>query len=435
MSQTTHDFFQYAVIGFFIFLAIVGTVFFALTRATGTGSGGAPVVVWGPDLGGAMQRVVNEYSGDKEILSGVSYVAKQKDALYQDLVEAIASGNGPDAVIFDARELLAYRDKITPISYATYPAATFSENFVDGASLLTDAQNVYALPIAVDPLVMFWNKDLFASAGVPSVPVDWENFVRVMPSLAEIRGNAEVARAAVAFGEYDNVSRAKEIVSTLLMQAGAKITTRDNTGFIADLGSGGGVKNTELALRFYTDFSNPIKTVYSWNKTFELSRDAFAHGKVALAGGLASDRVLIAKTNPNLSFGIASWPQSAGASNKVTYGTFYAIAVLKSSKNPSRAFSVAQIFSGAELSQPLAKALGFPSARRGFIPDDPSDPFGQTIVRSVAIPTCSFLAWLMRWFRVQNCQRKHLQQPNKNFALHCGDIRCLPRGVCGILEL
>ncbi len=390
----TRTFFQYAVLFFFGILGVTGIIFFALTRSTTSSTAVGSVVIWGPAFpsGEGFQKMVDEFSTKGASLEGVRYETKNADTLYSALTEALASGSGPDLVILDASSLLALRDKIIPITYKTYPLSQYQKNFIDGANVFTTSSDVlYALPIAVDPLVLFWNKDLFANAGLAQVPADWETFVRTVPLLTNIQNSSDVIQSAIAFGEYNNVLHAKEILSALFMQAGVSIVMKDSTGaLVSDLDKNDTTKNAELAVRFFTDFSNPVKTVYAWNKTFNRSREAFAENKVAMYGGFASELAVLPEINPNLNFGMALWPQSSAGTTKLTYGTIYGVAILKGSKNPQRALAVAEALSTKELAPSVQKAMGIPSTRRDSLVIQPNDPFSEVLMHSAVFSR----AWL-----------------------------------------
>ena len=65
-----------------------------------------------------------------------------------------------------------------------------------------------------------------------------------------------------------------------------------------------GVRVGESVLRFYTQFADPAKETYSWNKTFQNDKNAFISGKLAFYFGYASEYKDIQQKNPNLRFDI-----------------------------------------------------------------------------------------------------------------------------------
>jgi len=305
----------------------------------------------------------------------VNYVEKNPATYYGDLLEAIATGHGPDLVILDSSSVLPIRNKLYVLPYDTYPLRTFRDTYVEGSEIFTSSSGIYALPLAVDPLILFWNRDLFTDAAIAQVPKDWDTFVQMVPRLTVIQSGVDLIQGGIAFGEYNNVLHPKDIMSALFMQSGVSIVSAESGGYAVDINSSGNDRFPSLALRFYTDFSNPLKTVYSWNKTFTRSREAFAANKVAMYAGFTSEIPVLHDINPNLNFDISLWPQSTSNRNKLTYGKFYGVAVLASTRNSTRAFQVAYALAGSTAASTIAQVTGLPVTRRDALSNEPSNPF------------------------------------------------------------
>ena len=246
-----------------------------------------------------MNKIFTDLRKDNESFKLVSYVEKNPLTLYGDLLEAIATGNSPDLVLMNSSGLLPLRNKLYPISFQTFPLQNFRDTYVEGGDIFVLNDGIYALPLYVDPLVLYWNKDIFTKEAIAQVPKDWDTFVQLVPRLSKIIGGSDLVQSGIAFGEYDNVLHAKEIVSALLMQTGVSIVSQSSVGsFVSDISGGNSSLKPSLALTFYTSFSNPIKTVYSWNKTFDRSREAFAANKVAMYAGFVSEETSLVRNKP-----------------------------------------------------------------------------------------------------------------------------------------
>ena len=83
--------------------------------------------------------------------------------------------------------VLKNKDKISPIPFAYYPERDFRDNFVDISNLFIDQKNggLAAFPFLIDPMVMYWNKDLFSSAGISQPPQNWEDFSEDVKTFTE----------------------------------------------------------------------------------------------------------------------------------------------------------------------------------------------------------------------------------------------------------
>ena len=97
----------------------------------------------------------------------------------QTLIEALANGNGPDAIIIPQDSIVHYLDKIEPIPYQSFSQSAFKSAYITKAELFLGGNGVLAVPFSVDPLVMYWNRDLFANAGIAEPPQYWDEFLRL----------------------------------------------------------------------------------------------------------------------------------------------------------------------------------------------------------------------------------------------------------------
>src|SRR4029077_4237029 len=128
---------------------------------------------------------------------------KKSPATYQtDLLNAMAAGTGPDLFIVSQEELGAFGDKVLIIPYNTISQATYLGSYIDEGQLFLTSQGELALPFMVDPLVMYWNRDLFASAGQAQPPQYWTDLIALSPKITSLDNSQNVKRAAVALGQW-----------------------------------------------------------------------------------------------------------------------------------------------------------------------------------------------------------------------------------------
>jgi len=377
--------FQLAVISIFVAFIVIGVGAFALFGGVFGGGGIGAVTVWG-----TMPQETGDYlldslrSADKS-LQDVSYIEKGAGSYESTMLNAMASGAAPDLFLVTQEQLGAFSDKIITIPYGTVSQSQFTSSFVDEGQLFLTPQGSLGLPFMIDPLVMYWNRDLFGSAGIASAPVYWNDFLTLAPKMYSANSSQNITRSAVALGAWSNVAHAKEILSTLFMQAGEPITGRNSSGALMPV-FGNTPSNTsgnpaESALRFYTEFGNPSKTTYSWNRSLPRSDEAFIAGSLGVYFGFASEYKTLGERNPNLRFAVAVMPQLQ-AGNKSTYGTMTALAIPRAARNVAGAASVAQKLTGAPAAAVLAAYTGLPSARRDVALDTSvstvSDVFAQS---------------------------------------------------------
>ena len=373
------------------FLLVGGIIIFALYGGAGGNSSNVvgPVVVWGTVDTGVMGTLLDNLRQTDKTFQGVTYVQKKTTTYKDDLINALASGTGPDLFLVSQSDVVSFSDKLTTIPYTATPQASFESSFIDEAQLFETPQGLLAMPFTVDPLVMYWNKNLFASAGVAQPPRYWKEFLPLAPKITSIDAGSTVHRSAVALGEWSNIRHAKDILSTLFIQAGDTIVARQADGSLTTTfntaSAGNGTSQAESALLFYSEFADPAKTTYSWNRSLPNSFSAFVAGDLAVYMGLASDYRLLLAANPNLSFGVALLPQIEGNSVHATFGEMNALAVARNAKNPQGALTVALALAGAPAQTALLEQTGLPTVRRDLVIDTSNNAAGAVFVQSALI--------------------------------------------------
>lgn len=360
--------FQLILIGVFGIFILVGVLIFAFYR--GAGEAQVPVVVWGTMPLESFSYVISTLPISKDKTVSVSYVYKPEVRFDKDFIEALASSVGPDIIFLNQDSILAQRNKLYVIPYQSMPERTFKDTYIEESELFLDSTGVVAVPVTVDPLMMYWNRDIFSSEGVAQPPKYWDEFFNLSRQFTKKDGALNITRATVPFGEYSNVTNAKEILSTLMMQAGSPIVARDQNGYrsaLSDNPVSSAVMPAISALNFYTDFSNPTKTHYSWNRSLPSSQFMFLAGDLAVYFGFASELPLLKIKNPNLNFDVAQMPQSRNASSKITFGTMQGLAITKASRNPSAAFTVINGLSTPDAIAAFAQFQGLPPVHRELL--------------------------------------------------------------------
>lgn len=366
--------FQIALLGGFGFLAMVAL--FLLNNYSPSSSDealvfGDSVVIWGTEDEDIVEAHIDDASKQYEGLNVVRYVEKDERTFDDELINALAEGNAPDLVLIPAGKLVKHRNKLQPIPYESYPVRDFKDAFIDAADIFMLSDGIYGIPFAMDPLILYWNRDLFATNGIAQPPATWEGVVTsIVPVLTERDARRTIFKSAVAFGEYRNVKNAESILLMLLLQSGSAMVTESNGKYNVGLNVGLNESTKEplsSSLQFFTDFSNPNSPLYSWNRSLALDQNAFIAGDLALYFGLGSEVSSIAEKNPNLNFDVAVVPQGSNVSVRRTYAKTLGFAIPKASDNRQGAYSVANLLSSSAIAGPMAKDLGLTPVRRSLL--------------------------------------------------------------------
>lgn len=359
--------------GVFIVIAV-----FLFSRNRGGSTAAINLTVWGSMSAYDFNSALAGSGLDKNDAIGFSYEEKPLERLSETFTEALAEGRGPDLIILPVENILQDREKLLLIPGESVRQADFVNSFVKGGELFLTANGSLALPLYVDPMVLYWNKDTLARAALATPPVYWDQIYDYINKLT-VRDNAgNLTSTALALGEAKNIPHSKEILSLLMLQAGTNIVENTGVGYVSTLLANPGLAQIPsiAALEFYTQFANPQKIYYTWNKSLLEASTAFTSGKSAMYLGFASELPTLRAKNPTLDLGIAPVPQSRVSARASTFGRIYGVAIARSAENPAGALSgVLALVSKANVAA-LAQAGSLVPARRDILSQSPGDPAG-----------------------------------------------------------
>jgi len=320
-----------------------------------------------------------------------------------ELLNALAEDRGPDIFSIHNTWLRKYQTKLTPLpetismpfliekgtikkevvqEMRTTKSLTvqgLKDAFVDAVSydVVLDDNKIYGLPLSVDTLVMFYNKDLFNNAGVSQIPKYWDkNFIQTVKKLTRLNQKKELIQSGAALGGGANIERFSDILSVLMMQNGAVMMSGNQVQFpnIPDFAKESGYNPGLEALRFYTDFTNPLKESYSWNSELPNSLEMFISGNLAIMFGYSYHLPLIKAGAPKLNFSVAKLPQIDGAPpTNINFANYWVEVVSKKSKNPEEAWDFIQFITKAEQVETYLNKTKKPTALRALVDKQKED--------------------------------------------------------------
>ncbi len=373
--------FQIILIAVFSFFIVVALIALYFTKSSGKEEKEAvEVSLWGT-LSSYQVEALSAGAGLEKSGIKIVYQEIKSDNFDEVLIEALASGTGPDAILISTDRLLRYQDKIYPFSYESITERNFKDTYVSATELFMSPWGYLGIPLAIDPLVMYWNRDIFSNAGMVYPPKVWNDFLRLAETLTEKGDNqSSIKRSAVALGEFGNVDNAKEIISAMALQAGTPLVKRSAEGALfTDFGDGTAFSGV---IDFYTEFANPVKPDYTWNRSLPNSQAMFVRGDLGIYFGFGSEFGDIKRKNPNLDFDIAYFPQPKNAKTNITFGRIYGISILKWSANKEIASVMAGLLGGKGAGEAWIAISGLPSARRDMVSAGPKDAFSTIIFNS-----------------------------------------------------
>lgn len=367
--------FQIIILIVFILFIIVGVAMFATYKGSQSENQPPPITVWGTFPKDKFDQYVAKVNFSLPQQIYITYVEQSPGEFLNNFVAALARGSGPDAILVPADVILPTQDKLTPIPYSVFPQRAFLDQFIDQASVYLGTDGLMGIPFSVDPMVMYWNRDTFNAAGIAVPPKYWDEFKELNKKLTVKEENGTVTRSAVAMGDFSNVTNARELLGSLILQSGNPITAIDQYGSVSSKLRPAGNQSPVPAVTFFTQFVDPGNENYSWNRSWPDSKTAFVSGKLATYFGFASELSTLRNKNPNLNFDVSTLPQLRTGGVTAAYGRLYAFSIVKQTRNANAAF---QIISTLTLPQYLANVsnlMYLPSVSRDIIAAGTTDPY------------------------------------------------------------
>ncbi|MDO8430040.1 MAG: extracellular solute-binding protein [bacterium] len=271
----------------------------------------------------------------------VNYEELDADNYEGDLINALASGKGPDIMMFHNSWLPKHFNKLVPVSDLQMKLKTLQEVFptVIEQDFAPDGK-IYALPLYIDTLALFYNQDIFDRNGVAVAPKDWLDFQNLIPKLRQKDASSKITKAAAAIGGSEkSIDKASDLLMLLMLQAGTKMTDSEFSSATFGQNVAGLLPGLD-AMNFYSKFTKADNTYYTWNDNFKYSLDAFSSGDSAMIFNYASSKTAIKNKNPFLNFKVSQMPQPKSGEKAVNYADYWGLSATNNSKSPDWAWDL-----------------------------------------------------------------------------------------------
>jgi multiple sugar transport system substrate-binding protein len=318
-----------------------------------------------PDDQAPLFQAVQQYQEK----TGVEVVVESfpPDSFRNRLITAVLGGEGADIVSIDSawNAGLAAADIMTDITdrFAGIADQFFSGPVESGAYL----ENQYAVPWYTNNVGLYYNRGLFANAGVEAPPATWEEFVEIGTALTS-DDTYGLMLGASGFGSF--------LFWPFAFQNGATLISQDGTQ--AEFGSDAGLE----AWRYYSDFylthgivpDDIRNATTSWDQLFA----PFIQERTAMM--MCGDWAIFAINdgNPDLDFGIAPLPQGEEAATVIGG---YNLGIPASSEKVDDAWAFIEWMTAAEQMWILTDYNRIP-ARTDIVDTEfaQEDPFTQVFI-------------------------------------------------------
>jgi multiple sugar transport system substrate-binding protein len=365
-------------------IIVIGLVLFLLTRGNNQQEEEKiTLVYWGLwEQDSVMKSVIDRYEEDHSNID-IQYVQKpftqyEANAFTRISQTATDDTPAPDIIRINNTWLSKFQPHLAPVPTNIMSASEYADAFYPTAvSDFTGTDgNLYAIPLEVDGLALFYNKKLFNDADIAEPPADWDDLIADAKKLTKKKSNGEITQAGAALGTSKNIKHSADIFSLLLLQNGVQIINADGTQ--VSLTSA----RSQSALEFYTNFITVHKT---WSPDLANDLEVFYSGKLAMMFTPSWRAFDVINSAPSVEFGIAPVPQLPG-NDPVNYSMYWGEAVSNTSPNQLAAWEFVEYLSGQQQQRELfsnasqLRAFGEPYSRKDMASELETNPYAAAFI-------------------------------------------------------
>lgn len=359
-----------AFIVLFLILGFLGVI--PIFKSGQETSQGVPqeaiLTFWGIDpsenFKGVLENYLNAYKNVR-----VNYQQIDEKTYENTLLNAWATGKGPDVFMFHRSWVYRQGDKVAPAPETKFSLYNLRQLFPDVIENDFSHQGkIYALPLYLDSLALFYNKDIFNAKGIALTPTTWNDFKNLIKPLTEFDFSRQIKKSAAAIGgSAKSINNAPDFLSLLMLQFGSYIVNPENLKVEFD-------QKSFEALNFYLQFATPSNPYYTWTDSFGNSIDSFASGDAAMIFNYAKEIPLIKQKNPFLNFSVTSMPQF-NLNQPLNYANYWGLAVSKQSVKQNLAWNfIIFMTTNQTTAEIYVRDSGLPPALRILINKYLTDP-------------------------------------------------------------
>ena len=409
---------------------ILATACSSKTPTATTGSNQILVRIWRTDQSADVlkNKMTQFMDSNKSQNVSVTYTERNPNTYELDALKSLAAKQGPDIWSVKNDWIGDHVPRFTPLpdnyffpkdssgnraTTGPSPANAVKTLYPAGISeqiIGTDGASVYGLPSSVDTLKLYVNMNLFNTAAddfrkslgsnarsedftpvqqlLSNPPTTWLDLVEQAKYITKRNGN-DITRSTIALGTADNIKNTQDILQLLMMQNGAQIVSTDRRNALFHIptttSSGVSVLPGQLALDFFTSFSNPTKSTYDWNPSMPQDIDAFGQGKVAMIIGYSDIDAQLKIKYPQLNYKVAPVPQKSATDDPVNMLSFNVETVTKTANNAAAAFAFLSSYTDNSTVSSIASQENLITPFLSELKNRSNDPFVKQVLSGKAV--------------------------------------------------
>lgn len=293
-------------------------------RSSGVEGYKVSLEIWGVfDDSDVYTQAITEYKKINPYVGEIQYRKLSPETYKEDLINALAAGKGPDIFMIRNSWREPFEDKTAPAPEGLITEKAYREAFVDVVSsdFIGTENKIYGIPLSVDSLALYYNKDMFNAAGISRPPETWDEVMEAIRKLTVLDQFGSITRSGIALGTGTNINRSSDILTALMLQFGVELDSNHNqSNFFSQLSAD--------ALEYYAQFSRIGSPVYTWNARQHYSIDSFYEGTTAMMINYSWQYETLKQKNAKLNIGVAPLPQ-IHADNPKNVANYWGYAVTK----------------------------------------------------------------------------------------------------------
>ena len=348
----------------------------------------------------AMNNLITKYRAARPYLT-VNVRQLTPDELYPRLVEALAEDSGPDIISITNRSLKQYVSKLAAMP-STVKDTTMTvvkktvgeETVVNTASVALpnvtqldkefvqtvkkDAVlngRIYGLPLAMDVMALYYNKDLLDRSGIAEPPQNWSEFQEDVRKITRYnKTTGKITQSGVALGTGNNIPGADDLLYVLFKQSGFDFVDRNGTA-VFDRGSSQ-ARDIETpvmnVVNFFTDYANPARDTYSWNEEMPAANERFGAGAVGFFFGYSYHLPYFNSRAPQLNFGVLPLLQLNNES-PANVANYTLLSVVGKSRHANEAWALINYLTRSAVNDEYIDITGRLAARRAYLSKQTND--------------------------------------------------------------
>lgn len=283
-----------------------------------------------------MQPIIDEFEKENpgvKINYSKQSLSNYESRLYTRLQQTVSTSEpAPDIFKIHNTWLPKYYKYLAPLPSNVMSKDEYADKFYPTslADFTAKDGNIYAIPLGIDGLMVFYNRQILRQANVQQPPSDWDSFVKLAHDLTIRDESKRITQSGLAMGVSRNIKHSSEIIAFLLLLEGAELM--DETRTSVSLNNSKAVS----AFETYTSFAKGQDG--TWDTSLPQDLEMFFQGKLAMMIAPSWRVFDIILAAPNIEFGTAPLPQLEANKEEVYYATYWGEAVSKKAGNTALAW-------------------------------------------------------------------------------------------------